>query len=257
MSAAAVHVTIQNTPFEAVTDTGGHFRIENIPAGVYNIIFSKPGFDSMVYPVHHVIGVGTDIINDAYIVQESSDSIELNAPAYVFTVSVSKLVLVIDTTITNVGGKLDTTVLQHDSTVITYDTVQNANALIVSGRLLGDLPPDNLFVYSSLDSTLFPAVPSPQSPGLSEDAWLATKRSDTAYHFAFQTPKLIGGAFNDTLARDVRTLVPYSLPPGEVVYVYVVGHSNTTGLPSTNGEYQHYATTPFGPQAVRFKFVVP
>src|SRR5581483_6366142 len=115
MSAAAVHVTIQNTPFEAVTDTGGHFRIENIPAGVYNIIFSKPGFDSMVYPVHHVIGVGTDIINDAYIVQESSDSIELNAPAYVFTVSVSKLVLVIDTTITNVGGKLDTTVLQHDS----------------------------------------------------------------------------------------------------------------------------------------------
>jgi hypothetical protein len=109
-----------------------------------------------------------------------------------------------------------------------------------------------------LDSELFPAAQSPQSPTSTEDAWLATKLTDTAYHFAFQSPRIYAnGVFTDTLARDVENLIPYSLPGGTAVYIYAVGHSSTTGLPSTDGQYQHFSTTPFGPKAVRFKFVVP
>jgi hypothetical protein len=63
--------------------------------------------------------------------------------------------------------------------------------------------------------------------------------------------------FMDTLARDAANLVYYSLPAGQVVYIYVVGHSNMTGLPSNGGEYQHFSTTPYGPKAVRFTYVVP
>lgn len=254
---AGTVVSIQGTALQTVVDTAGHFEIDNIPAGVYNIIISKPGFDSMVYPVHHLNGVGTDIINDAYVVQESTDSIALAGTSSVFTVSVTKHVLVYDTTITNNNGKFDTTWNAVDSTVITYDTVEDANALILTGKLIGTLAPGSIFVYSSLDSTLFPTLPSPQSPATSEDAWLATKLTDTAYHPAFQSPKITNGVFVDTLARDVANLIPYSLPGGTPVYIYVVGHSNMAGLPTTGGEYQHFSTTPFGPQAVRFKYVVP
>ncbi len=261
LSPNGIQISIQGTAYQATADTGGHFEIDNIPAGVYNIIFWKPGYDSMIYPVHHIIGAGTDIINDAYIVQESTDSITMTGVSYVFTVSVTKQVLVYDTTITitDNGGVYDTTKTWsgHDSTIITYDTVQNSNALIVSGKLTGGLAPGNIFVYTSLDSTLFPTMPSPQDAGMTEDAWLATQLADTSYHFAFQSPRIVGGAFKDTLARDVATLMPYSLPAGQAVYVYAVGHSNVAGLPAQGGEYQHFSTTPFGPAAVRFKYVVP
>ncbi len=257
LSPVGIQVTIQGTTYQATADTGGHFEIDNIPAGVYNIIFSKPGFDSMVYPVHHLIGVGIDIINDAYLIQESNDSLALVGISSVFTVSVSKIIHVIDTIFKDSAGVIDTIVLAKDSLSITYDTVTNANALIVSGTLLGSLAPGNIYVYSSLDSTLFPSSVSPQSPVSTEDAWLALHLTDPAYHFAFQSPRIANGVFTDTLSRDAANLSPYSLPGGQVVYIYAVGHSNLTGLPQTGGEYQHFSTTPFGPKAVRFKFVVP
>ena len=258
VSPVGVLVGIQGTPFQATTDTGGHFEIDNIPAGVYNIIFSKPGFDSMVYPVHHLIGAGNDIINDAFVIQESNDSISISGVSSVFTVSTTKTVRVIDTIFHDSAGiRKDTVVLQHDSIVITYDTVQNADALIVTGRLAGNLVPANVYVYSSLDSLLFPSAAASGGAGYSEDAWLAMHVNDPTYHGAFQSPRIVGGVFKDTLSADIEGLKPYSLGAGEAVFIYVVGHSNTTGLPETNGEYQHYYTTPYGPQVVRFRFVVP
>jgi hypothetical protein len=257
LSPKGIQVVLQGTSFQGIADTAGHFTIPNIPAGVYNIIFSKPGYDSMIYPVHHFIGVGTDIINDAYLIQESTDSLSIAGVSYVFTVSVSKIVHVIDTIFRDSSGVIDTVVLAHDSLSITYDTVQNANALIVKATLIGNMPPSDVFVYSSLDSDLFPWSPSPQSPANTEDVWLATHVNDPTYHPAFQSPRITGGSFTDTLARDVATLHPYSLPAGQVVYVYMVGHSNTAGLPAMNGEYQHFSTTPYGPKTMRFRLVVP
>jgi hypothetical protein len=257
LSPSGVQISIQSTPYQAVADTAGHFTIDNIPAGVYNIIFWKPGYDSMIYPVHHIIGVGTDIINDAYIVQESTDTISMTGVSYVFNVSQTKIITVIDSTIKDSLGKLDTTVSTHDSEVVIYDTAGSSNGMILSGKVTGTLAPGNIYVYTSLDSNLFPTMPSPQSPDSTEDAWLATELTNPAYHAAFQSPRMIGGNFKDTLTADVATLMPYSLPSGQAVYVYAVGHSNMAGLPVIGGQYQHFLTTPFGPSAVRFKYVVP
>ncbi len=258
LSPSGIQISIQGTSYQATADTGGHFEIDNIPAGVYNIIFWKPGYDSMIYPVHHIIGVGTDIINDAYIVQESSDTITMTGVSYVFNVSETKFITVIDTTIFDNAGKLDTQVNQRDSEVVIYDTAGSSNGMILSGKVTGNLAPGNIYVYTSLDSGLFPSSPSAQSPDSStEDAWLATKLNNTTYHSGFQSPQMIGGNFKDTLTMDVATLLPYSLPSGQAVYVYAVGHSNMNGLPVIGGQYQHFLTTPYGPSAVRIKYVVP
>jgi Polysaccharide lyase family 4, domain II len=252
-----IHISIQSTAYQAVADTAGHFEIDNIPAGVYNIIFWKPGFDSMIYPVHHIIGVGTDIINDAYIVQESTDTITMTGVSYVFDVSETKIITVTDTTIKDSLGIFDTSVSTRDSQVVIYDTAGSSNGMILSGKVTGTLAPGNIYVYTSLDSNLFPTMQSPQSPANTEDAWLAMQLTNTAYHAGFQSPQIVRGNFKDTLTMDVATLLPYSLPAGQVVYVYAVGHSNMNGLPVIGGQYQHFLTTPYGPNAVRFKYVVP
>jgi Polysaccharide lyase family 4, domain II len=258
LSPSGIHISIQSTAYQAVADTAGHFEIDNIPAGVYNIIFWKPGYDSMIYPVHHILGVGTDVINDAYLVQESSDTITMTGVSYVFNVSETKIITVTDTTIKDSLGKFDTIASPpHDSEVVIYDTAGNSNGMILSGKVTGSFAPGNIYVYTSLDSNLFPTMPSPQLPANTEDAWLATQLNSTAYHAAFQSPQMIGGNFKDTLTADVATLLPYSLPAGQAVYVYVVGHSNMSGVPAEGGEYQHFNTTPYGPVAVRFKYVVP
>ncbi|HEY3876029.1 MAG TPA: carboxypeptidase-like regulatory domain-containing protein [Candidatus Kapabacteria bacterium] len=257
VSAEGTVISIQGTAFQAIADTGGHFEIDNVPAGVYNIIFSKPGFDSMVYPVHHILGAGTDIIEDAYLVQESNDSVAIVGSSAVFTVSVTKHVLVYDTTITDNNGIFDTTWFAHDSTVITYDTVEDANEIILNGKLFGNEAPGDLLVYSSLDGNFFPTSPSPENASMTEDAWLESQMSNSAYRYGCQSPKMIGNAFSDTLALDTKSLLPYSLPGGTTIYIYIVGHSNMAGLPATNGEYQHFSTVPYGPQAVRITYQVP
>lgn len=257
MSASGVEVSIVGTALRAVTDTGGHFEIDNIPAGIYTIVFSKAGFDSMVYPTHHILGVGTDIIDDAYLVQESNDSVAITGTSAVFTVSVSKHVLVYDTTITDSNGRYDTTWFAHDSTVITYDTVENANAIILRGSLSGSQLPGDLLVYSSLDGNLFPNGQSPQNSSMTENDWLESQLNNSAYHFACQSPKIIGNAFSDTLGMDAKTFVNYSLPGGTPIYIYVVGHSSMVGLPAIGGEYQHFSTTSYGPKAVKFTYIVP
>lgn len=257
MSAEGIQITLQGTSYRSKTDTAGAFEINNIPAGVYNIIFSKPGFDSMVYPAHHLLGVGTDIINDAYVIEESSDSVSVSGVSSVFTVSISKKVHFIDTIFKDSAGVIDTIVLRHDSLVISYDTVENANAIIVSGHLSGNVAPASLYVYSSLDSTMFPYGMCPSNPHYTIDEWLTLHLMDSGLHRAFQSPRISGGGFRDTLSSDIVTLLPYSLPAGATVYIYAVGHSNTEGLPVTNGEYPHYSTTPYGPVARRFRYVVP
>jgi hypothetical protein len=68
-------VSLQGTSLSGIVNAQGSFDIENIPAGVYNIIFSKPGFDSIIYPAHHMLGVGTDVINDAFLIRAPGDSI--------------------------------------------------------------------------------------------------------------------------------------------------------------------------------------
>jgi hypothetical protein len=253
-----IQITLQATQFQATSDTLGNFHIDNIPAGVYNIIFWKPGFDSMIYPVHHLIGAGTDVINDAYLIQESNDSIVFKNIIPVFTVSITKFVHIIDTLIKiDPGGGRDTIVRSYDTTIIIYDTVRTPTTLVVNGSLIGNTPPNDLYVYSSLDSGLFPEMMCNEAENLTIDEWLRMHQSDTSFHSAFQVPHIVNGSFADTLSSDIKGRKPFSFASGQVIYVYAFGHSNLIGLPSLRGQYEHFFTKPYGPQCVRFKYVVP
>jgi hypothetical protein len=75
---SGITVSLEGSAYKTTTDNAGNFSLGNIPAGVYNIIFSKVGFDSMMYPSHHLLGTGVDIINDAYLIEESNDSIVID-----------------------------------------------------------------------------------------------------------------------------------------------------------------------------------
>ena len=254
---SGIQVELQATVYKTIADSLGNFRIDNIPAGVYNIIFSKPGFNSMVYPVHHLIGAGTDIINDAFLIKESTDSISLKIIP-VFTVSVTKYIHIIDTLIkVDLGGGLDTIVRSFDTVIVTYDTVKKPTTLVVNCILSGNSGPKDIFVYSSLDSALYPNTICDVPGNYTLDEWLDIHRSDTSYHTAFQVPRIANGIFADTLSSDVKERKPFSFESGQVIYVYAVGHSNTDGLPEIKGQYEHYSTTPYGPKVVRYKYVVP
>ncbi|WP_027376663.1 TonB-dependent receptor [Kaistella palustris] len=49
-SLASVSVTIPKTPFSAVTDSAGNFKIENIPTGSYHAFVSAEGYRKMTIP---------------------------------------------------------------------------------------------------------------------------------------------------------------------------------------------------------------
>ena len=253
-----IHVELQATKFQATTDSLGNFRIDNIPAGVYNIVFWKSGFDTMIYPVHHLIGAGDDIINDAYLVAESTDSIIFKTFSPVYSVSITKLVHIIDTLIKIKpdGGK-DTIVRSFDTTIITYDTARTPIKLIMTCGFSGSQIPNNMYVYSSLDSGLYPNTACRETNNLTMDAWLGEHVNDSSFHTSFQAPRIIDGIFMDTVSADVIGRKPFSFESGQLIYVYLVGHSNTGGLPPLGGQYEHFLTTPYGPQVVRYRFVVP
>jgi hypothetical protein len=46
---SGIHVTLVGTSYEGFTDTSGAFRIDSVEAGRYVVLFSSPGYDTMVY----------------------------------------------------------------------------------------------------------------------------------------------------------------------------------------------------------------
>jgi len=101
LDSSGVSVTLEGTSFATTTDHTGSFTIDGIPAGVYNIIFTKSGFDSTIYPGHHLLGEGTDVFNDPIIFQNSSDSIIFDQ----VTVTLND----------SVGGSRDSGIINRDS----------------------------------------------------------------------------------------------------------------------------------------------
>ena len=73
-------VSIEGTLFQATSSATGDWEIDNVPAGVYNLILTKPGFDTLVIPQFQTKGVGTSFVLGAAIQALPLDSL-------VFTVS--------------------------------------------------------------------------------------------------------------------------------------------------------------------------
>jgi hypothetical protein len=58
-------VSLDGTPFSAVSDSNGKWILKNIPAGTYNITFAKPGYALEKGISYKFLGNGTDFLGRA------------------------------------------------------------------------------------------------------------------------------------------------------------------------------------------------
>ncbi len=61
---SGVHVALDGTQFQAVTDTSGKWIMTNVPAGTYSITYTKPGYASVKNISHSFVGNGTDYVGE-------------------------------------------------------------------------------------------------------------------------------------------------------------------------------------------------
>ncbi len=69
--ASGVTVSIEGTAFSATTNTQGDWTINNVPAGIYNILITKPGFDTDLIAQDQFSGAGTQFLENGGIRSES------------------------------------------------------------------------------------------------------------------------------------------------------------------------------------------
>jgi hypothetical protein len=62
--ASGVTVSLEGTSLSTVTSRDGSWIIENVPAGIYNIKFSKAGYPTMKYYNRQFVGGGTLVLDD-------------------------------------------------------------------------------------------------------------------------------------------------------------------------------------------------
>jgi hypothetical protein len=59
---AGATAQIQGTTFHATSNAAGDWEIDNVPAGIYNILLTKPGFDTLIIPQYQFSGAGTSFV---------------------------------------------------------------------------------------------------------------------------------------------------------------------------------------------------
>jgi hypothetical protein len=59
---AGTTIQIQGTAFQATSIANGDWQIDNVPAGIYNILMTKPGFDTLIIPQYQFSGAGTSFL---------------------------------------------------------------------------------------------------------------------------------------------------------------------------------------------------
>ncbi|MFI5201720.1 MAG: carboxypeptidase-like regulatory domain-containing protein, partial [Candidatus Kapaibacterium sp.] len=53
---------IEGTVFQATSNAAGDWEIDNVPAGIYNISLTKPGFDTLIIPKYQFSGAGVSFV---------------------------------------------------------------------------------------------------------------------------------------------------------------------------------------------------
>ncbi len=105
-------IQIQGTQFQATSAANGDWQIDNVPAGIYNILLTKPGFDTLVIPQYQFSGAGTSFFESTAIQAIPMDSLAF--------------------TITNTGSKFSNGFDSHGDSIYGY-----AGTLTMSGRVFG------------------------------------------------------------------------------------------------------------------------
>ncbi len=76
---SGVTVAIEGTTFSAETDSTGAWSMTGIPAGIYNVIIAKPGFDTTLVPKYEFGGDGTQFLEYEIAYERPADSIPITA----------------------------------------------------------------------------------------------------------------------------------------------------------------------------------
>ena len=72
-SGATAH--IEGTAFQATSNAAGDWEIDNVPAGIYNIMLTKPGFDTLIIPNYQFSGAGVSFVMSTAIQSLPLDSL--------------------------------------------------------------------------------------------------------------------------------------------------------------------------------------
>ncbi len=72
---AGATIQIQGTSFQATSNDTGGWEMKNVPAGVYNVLLWKPGFDTLIIPAYEFNGVGTSFLLKTGIQEMLTDSL--------------------------------------------------------------------------------------------------------------------------------------------------------------------------------------
>ena len=72
---AGVTIAIEGTTLQATSSATGDWNIENVPAGIYNLLFTKPGFDTLIIPKVEFSGAGVSFMMSTAIQALPMDSL--------------------------------------------------------------------------------------------------------------------------------------------------------------------------------------
>ncbi len=75
-------VNISGTKFQTTTDANGAWKLDSVPAGIYTIQFSRPGFNTGSIVDYKFSGSGVAFMDDAVLIQLPTDSIVLDSLSF-------------------------------------------------------------------------------------------------------------------------------------------------------------------------------
>jgi hypothetical protein len=72
-------IAIKGTAYSATTDAAGNYKLQNVPAGIYDLIFAKAGYDSCAIAQNQFSGAGTVFVDTQRIQSLPTDSITVTS----------------------------------------------------------------------------------------------------------------------------------------------------------------------------------
>lgn len=69
---------LKGTNFGTTTDSNGMWTLKDVPAGIYSVLATKPGFDTSGYDDQRFSGAGIDFIYDLNVTRMPTDTIVLD-----------------------------------------------------------------------------------------------------------------------------------------------------------------------------------
>jgi hypothetical protein len=253
LDSSGITVSIEGTTLKTQSDQSGNFTISGVPAGVYNILFYKAGFDTMIYPEHHLLGDGTDIISDAYIIKGKTDSLVIDSIVQVGRASYDSVRFFTKSDSIRVAHILingsDTTTTYTDSTITTMipDTLHvlaNLTVNIVAHLIGSDTATPTVWFYAEKDSLPFFRPAYNNDP--QEGQQCAEGSPDASGKLSFQNVSVL----------DIGADRQIEIHPGDIIYFEGRIRYTPSISRGNHPQYYRYLLSPTLTAGTTYKLIV-